>query len=148
MKSQKRIQLEILAPKSVSSLPMRIQCLMFIFLLGAAACSKPSATAEAHREMVKIQTAMIEQYNSKNSGNLQAGVITVAVDRMDDVDLSQCPDDYQKVWDELVDHWEKWQLALELGDIKQATKFSEQNPAKAEALLKIAQREGFEPEGK
>ena len=148
MKSQKRIELEYSAAEPVSSLPMRIQCLMFIFLLGAVACSKPSATAEAHRQMVKIESAMIEQYNSQSSGNLQAGVIRVAVDQMDDIDLSQCPDNYLKSWDELVAHWEKWQLALELGDIKQAANLSEQSAAKAEALFKIAQREGFVPASK
>ena len=148
MKSQKRIGLENSVAEPVSSLPMRIQCLLFIFILGTVACSKPNATVEAHRQMVQIESGMIEQYNSQSSGNGQAGVIRVAVDQMDDVDLSQCPDNYLKSWDELVIHWEKWQLALELGDIKQAANLSEQSAAKAEALFKIAQREGFKPAGK
>ena len=148
MKSQKRIGLENSVAEPVSSLPMRIQCLLFIFIFGTVACSKPNATVEAHRQMVQIESGMIEQYNSQSSGNGQAGVIRVAVDQMDDVDLSQCPDNYLKSWDELVAHWEKWQLALELGDIKQAANLSEQSAAKAEALFKIAQREGFKPAGK
>ena len=127
---------------------MRFQFLMFIFLLGVVACSKPNATIEVHRQMVAIESAMIEQYNTGQTALEQGGVIKLAVDKITEIDVSQCPADYQKTWDELIDLWEKWQLALEKGDTKQAATLSTQSPAKAEALFKIAQREGFEPAGK
>jgi len=121
---------------------------MLIFLLGAVACSKPNATIEVHRQMVAIESMMVEQYNTRQTALEQGGVIKLAVDKITEIDVSQCPADYQKTWDELIDLWEKWQLALEKGDTKQAATLSTQSPAKAEALFKIAQREGFEPAGK
>ena len=124
---------------------MRIHSLMFIFLLGACACSKPNATAEAHRQMVKIESAMIEQYNTRQTALEQGGAIKLAVDQITEIDVSLCPADYQKTWDELIDLWEQWQLALEKGDTNRATALSTQSPVKAEALFKIAQREGYEP---
>jgi hypothetical protein len=121
---------------------------MFVFLLGAVACSKPSATAEAHRQMVTIESAMIEQYNTCQTALEQGGAIKLAVDKITEIDVSQCPVDYQRMWDELIDLWQQWQLALEKGNTNQAVTLSTQSPAKADALFKIARREGYEPAGK
>ena len=91
---------------------------------------------------------MIADYNSQTNALMQSGVVKIAVDRMDAVDLSECPADYLEAWDDLTDHWEQWHLALLNGDTNKAAQLSEESPAKADILFKIARREGYGPAAK
>jgi hypothetical protein len=91
--------------------------------------------------MAAMESAMIEQYNACQTALEQGGAIKLAVDQITEIDVSQCPADYQKTWHELIDLWQKWQLALEQGDTNRAATLSAESPVKTGALFKIAKRE-------
>ncbi|MBL64071.1 MAG: hypothetical protein CMI30_11770 [Opitutae bacterium] len=97
---------------------------------------------DAQNAMVRIESEMIRAYNAAMSISGQSYALVRAISQMEDVRLRRCPTDYQKAWDELVDLWQNWSLALENGQTERANELGAKHNAYCDKLNQLARKHG------
>ena len=124
----------------------KLAVIPFIFaaILLAGGCGKQNTIIKAHNQMVPIESAMIDSYNSSTTAAEQAAAVEIAVDSMQRIDVSGCPPDYQTAWQDVIQLWNRWQSALNSENINEADALGEQSPLKVSALNRIAKIHGVE----
>ena len=115
--------------------------LSLTFLLGG--CAKQNAMIEAHNSLASIESSMIDQYNGATLIIEQAEAISSAIRRLQRIDIKNCPQDYQNAWDNVIDHWIKWERALQSEDISSADTLCDMHPLIVEKLNSIAESHGL-----
>lgn len=114
--------------------------LSLTFLLGG--CAKQNAIIEAHNSLASIESSMIDQYNGATLLIEQAEAISSAIRRMQRIDIKNCPQDYQNAWDDIIDHWTKWERICRSGDIDTAFTLASQSATIVSRLNPIAKSHG------
>ena len=87
---------------------------------------------------------MIDQYNTNKTIETQAKVIERAIQRMEAVRITRCPDDYREAWDNLINLWRNWRYALEAGEIVRGNKLASQHNELCDRLNEIAREHGVQ----
>jgi PBP1b-binding outer membrane lipoprotein LpoB len=114
--------------------------LSLTFLLGG--CAKQNAIIEAQNQLVEIESSLVDQYNVAEEVEEAADILASAIRRMQRIDISNCPQDYQNAWDDIIDHWTKWERICRSGDIDTAFTFASQSATIVSRLNPIAKSHG------
>jgi len=105
-------------------------------------CGKQDAIIDAHNEMVEIESDLVKEYNANFLAQGQADALGNAIRKIQKIDVSDCPEDYQEAWRDLIKLWRDCKAALESGNIDLANILIGQNPKKASKLNRIAKSHG------
>lgn len=105
-------------------------------------CGKQDAIIEAHNELVKIEQSMVNRYNASFLAQGQADALDSAIREVEKIDVSDCPDDYQEAWRDVIKVWRDWKAALGTGNIDLADELNERSQAKIKKLNRVATSHG------
>ena len=94
---------------------------MLLTALVVAGCTAQDYIVEAHNEMVEIHNQMKDQLNVAVANEVydvktMGTVMSTVSSRMEAIDISNCPADYQARWNDLIQHQKKVLKALETED--------------------------------
>ncbi len=110
------------------------------FFLGS--CSKQDAIVNAHNQLASIESSMIDQYNGATLMVEQAEAVASAIRRVQRIDITNCPQDYQNAWDDVIDLWTRWERALISENSDSANLLASQSPTTVSRLNSIAKSHG------
>ncbi len=104
---------------------------------------KAQAITEVQNKLAPIENAMADEINEGKSTQDQADAVKMAVQKMEAIDTSKCPEDYRAVLNELLQVWKNLQKAYEETDQEAVTRLFDQWRLKANRLNEIAKSHGI-----
>jgi hypothetical protein len=113
-------------------------CISFLLV----SCTKQNAIIEAHNQLVKIESTLVDRYNSSSTLESQAKAVAYGIEQINRIGISECPTDYQDAWNDLINGWREWKRTLEKGDIEGADIINTNCYRKVIKLNRIAESHG------
>ena len=94
--------------------------------------------------MPEIEQDMVDRYNAAGLDvGVKAKVVGEAINRIKEIDVGKCPDDYQDAWNAQLEIMEEWEEALETADMFALPEILKRRENAAKKLTKVARNHGL-----